>query len=79
MSMKFHDVPAGLLTTVGVRKAEIAGFAQLKDADEVAKELRSLIVVNPDYQVITVAAGMYYVILIHPDFVEDTDVANTNS
>lgn len=76
--MKFHDVTSALMTNVGVRKCEIAGFAQLKDADVIANELRQLIATNPEYQVITCAAGLYYVILIHPEFVGDTDVANTN-
>lgn len=77
--MRFHDLPPALLLNVGVRKAEIAAFAELKEADKVAAALHEMKRDNPQYDLITCAAGLYYVILISPDFVEDTDVTNTNS
>lgn len=78
MSMRFRDLPPALLLNLGIKKAEIAGFAELKDADKVAGALSEIARSEPGYEVLTFAAGLYYVILITPDFVEDTDVTNTN-
>lgn len=77
--MRFRDAIGDHPAKDCIHKCEVCSFGTIAEADVVASALRSSPDFTPDHHVLTFAAGRYYVLLITPEFVEDTDVTNTNS
>lgn len=79
MSLSFNDVPGFDEVKAQARKAEIVRFAELMEADRWAHQTMEHLKGAAPHEVITFAAGLYYVVLITDEPVEATDGAKHNS
>jgi hypothetical protein len=77
--MKSLDIRGVAGGKVYPHKAEIASFAELADADRLANQLREKYPPGCGKDVYTFAAGMYHVVIDTGEYLEDTDVQNTNT